>query len=137
MLQIKAALERRGAVASLSLTLAIETAGSRGGDHVRQPSQPASRACPDIRRYNKPYATTISSRSVFPESMRPPKPNKVETPWYGPVCPVVWEGWRREASPYPDPFDTDRSRPAVDIDPSRRPSVHNRRLITRKVRRRD
>src|SRR5260370_10648383 len=22
--------------------------------------------------------------------------------WYGPVCPVVWEGWRREASPYPD-----------------------------------
>ena len=19
-----------------------------------------------------------------------------------PVCPVVWEGWRREASPYPD-----------------------------------
>ena len=21
----------------------------------------------------------------------------------GPVCPVVWEGWRREASPYPDP----------------------------------
>ena len=20
----------------------------------------------------------------------------------GPVCPVVWEGWRREASPYPD-----------------------------------
>jgi hypothetical protein len=48
-------------------------------------------ACPAIRRSNKPYATTISSRSVFPES-----------PWYGPVCPVVWEGWRREASPYPD-----------------------------------
>jgi hypothetical protein len=22
--------------------------------------------------------------------------------WYGPICPVVWEGWRREASPYPD-----------------------------------
>jgi hypothetical protein len=21
---------------------------------------------------------------------------------YGPVCPVVWEGWSREASPYPD-----------------------------------
>ena len=30
------------------------------------------------------------------------KPNSVEPPWYGPVCPVVWEGWRREASPYPD-----------------------------------
>src|SRR5208282_1373861 len=56
----------------------------------------------DIRRSNKPYATTISSRSVFPEPMRPPKPNSVEPPWYGPVCPVVWEGWRRKASPYPD-----------------------------------
>ena len=21
---------------------------------------------------------------------------------YGPVCTVVWEGWSREASPYPD-----------------------------------
>jgi len=44
LLQITAALERRGAVASLSLTLAIQTAGSRGGDHVRQPSQPATRS---------------------------------------------------------------------------------------------
>ena len=24
----------------------------------------------------------------------------------GPVCPVVWEGWRREASPYPDQSPT-------------------------------
>jgi hypothetical protein len=64
--------------------------------------QQGSGACPVIRRSSKPYATPISSRSVFPESMRPPKPNSVEPPWYGPVCPVVWEGWRREASPYPD-----------------------------------
>lgn len=25
-----------------------------------------------------------------------------EPPWYGPVCPVVWEGRSREASSYPD-----------------------------------
>ena len=25
-----------------------------------------------------------------------------EPPWYGPVCPVVWEGWHREMPPYPD-----------------------------------
>ncbi len=31
-----------------------------------------------------------------------PKPNPVEPPWYGPVCPVVGEGWYREVSPYPD-----------------------------------
>ena len=63
-----------------------------------------SGACPDTRRSNKPYATTISTRSVFPNSMRPPKLNSVEPPWYGPVCPVVWEGRRREASPYPDHY---------------------------------
>ena len=34
--------------------------------------------------------------------MHPPKLNPIEPPWYGPVCPVVWEGRRRKASPYPD-----------------------------------
>ena len=29
----------------------------------------------------------------------------------GPVCPVVWEGWRREASPYPDQSQIARIRP--------------------------
>src|SRR5262245_31802696 len=27
--------------------------------------------------------------------------NSIEPPWYGPVCPVVWEGRGREAPPYP------------------------------------
>ena len=31
-----------------------------------------------------------------------PTLNPIEPPWYGPVCPVVWEGWRREVSPCPD-----------------------------------
>src|SRR5436190_15674593 len=31
-----------------------------------------------------------------------PSLNSIEPPWYGPVCPVVWEGRRREVSPYPD-----------------------------------
>ena len=35
-------------------------------------------------------------------SMSPQKLNPVEPPWYGPVCLVVWEGRRCEASPYPD-----------------------------------
>jgi hypothetical protein len=30
---------------------------------------------------------TISSRSDFPKSMRPPKPNSVEPPWYGTRMP--------------------------------------------------
>ena len=38
----------------------------------------------------------------LPRFMFPPKHNLVEPPWYGPVCPVVWEGRRCEASPYPD-----------------------------------
>ena len=44
LLQITAALERRGAVASMSLTVAIQTAGYRCGDQVRQPSQSAQRS---------------------------------------------------------------------------------------------
>lgn len=32
----------------------------------------------------------------------PLKLNPAEPPRYGPVCQVVWEGRRREASPYPD-----------------------------------
>src|SRR4051795_1094375 len=35
------------------------------------------------------------------ESHRRPL-NSIEPPWYGPVCPVVWEGRSREAPPYPD-----------------------------------
>ena len=31
-------------------------------------------------------------------------PNPGEPPWYGPVCPVVWEGRHREVPPYPDLF---------------------------------
>src|SRR5713101_2638575 len=61
-----------------------------------------SGACPDTRRSNKPCATTISTHSAFPDSSSPPKLNPVEPPWYGPVCPVVGEGWHREVSPYPD-----------------------------------
>ena len=38
----------------------------------------------------------------LPLIMRRLKLNSIEPPWYGPVCQVVWEGWRREASPYPD-----------------------------------
>src|ERR1700692_20724 len=30
------------------------------------------------------------------------KAQSAEPPWYGPVCPVVWEGRHREVSPYPD-----------------------------------
>src|SRR3984893_13680464 len=61
-----------------------------------------SGACPDTRRSNKPCATTISTHSVFPDFMSLPRLNPVEPPWYGPVCPVVGEGWHREVPPYPD-----------------------------------
>jgi hypothetical protein len=47
-------------------------------------------------------AITTSTHSVFPDSTSPLKLNPVEPPWYGPVCPVVGEGWHREVSPYPN-----------------------------------
>src|ERR1700730_11568254 len=61
-----------------------------------------SSACQDTQRFNRPCATTLSTPSVSPDSMSPPKLNPVEPPRYGPVCPLVWEGWHREVSPYPD-----------------------------------
>jgi hypothetical protein len=60
-----------------------------------------SGACPDTRRSNRPCATTTSTHSVS-DSISLSKLNPVEPPWYGPVCPVVWEGWYREVSPYLD-----------------------------------
>jgi len=53
-----------------------------------------------------------------------PRLNPVEPPWYGPVCPVVGEGWHREVPPYPDlrrisdgrrAMGMVRSRPNCDI----------------------
>ena len=61
-----------------------------------------SGACPDIRPSNRLCATRISPVSVFPASTFLATLNLIEPPWYGPVCPVVWEGWRHEVSPYPD-----------------------------------
>ena len=34
------------------------------------------------------------------DRMSPSTLNPVEPPWYGPVCPVVWEGRHREVPPY-------------------------------------
>ncbi len=48
----------------------------------------------------------FSTISAFPGFMSPQRLNPVEPPRYGSVCQVVWEGRRREASPYPDqPID--------------------------------
>src|SRR6516165_7519717 len=57
--------------------------------------RPVSGACPDIRPSNRLCATRISPVSVFPASTFLPTLNLIEPPWYGPVCPVVWEGWLR------------------------------------------
>src|SRR5437879_4224565 len=47
-----------------------------------QRSRPVRRrgsgACPDTRRSNRPCETTISTHSVFPDSMSPPKLNPVD-----------------------------------------------------------
>ena len=59
-------------------------------------------AWPDTWRSSRPYATTISTRSASPDSTPLLRLNPDEPPWYGPVCPVVWEGWHREVPPYPD-----------------------------------
>src|ERR1700676_4760233 len=56
----------------------------------------------DTRRFNTLYEIRCSTLLVSPESSCLCRLNSIEPPWYGPVCPVVWEGWRRETPPYPD-----------------------------------
>ena len=63
---------------------------------------------------SRPYATTISTRSASPDSTPLLRLNPDEPPWYGPVCPVVWEGWHREVPLYPDQCGFSRSRPSQD-----------------------
>src|SRR6516225_4342049 len=63
-----------------------------------------------IRPSNRPCAIRISPVSVFPTSTFLPTLNLIEPPWYGPVCPVVWEGWRCDVSPYPDQQILSRAR---------------------------
>src|SRR5438270_11829051 len=46
--------------------------------------------------------TLSSTRSAFLDWRHRQPLNPIEPPWYGPVCPVVWEGRSREAPPYPD-----------------------------------
>ena len=56
--------------------------------------------------------------------------NPVEPPWYGPVCPVVGEGWHREVSPYPDlrpKADPHRGPHFGRVMPRRRPPRQLRR----------
>jgi hypothetical protein len=40
--------------------------------------------------------------ACYPEAMQALTAVRVEPPWDRPVCPVVWEGWSREAPPHPD-----------------------------------
>ena len=55
-----------------------------------------------------------STRSAFPDWRHSQELNSIEPPWYGPVCPVVWEGRSREAPPYPDLCAEKRIRPAAE-----------------------
>lgn len=76
---------------------------SRSSPHRSLPvHRRGSGACPDTRRFNTLYKITCSTLLAAPESSCLCRLNSIEPPWYGPVCPVVWEGWRRETSPYPD-----------------------------------
>ena len=56
----------------------------------------------DIRRCNMALRNADFDSLGLPRLACPQDAQPVEPPWYGPVCPVVWEGWSREASPYPD-----------------------------------
>jgi RNA-directed DNA polymerase len=66
---------------------------------VRRPVFGAWRGMPPS---SKPCPTRIFARSTFPDWRCHRPHNLTEPPWYGPVCPVVWEEGSREAPSYPD-----------------------------------
>jgi hypothetical protein len=62
------------------------------------------------------------------------KLNPIEPPWYGPVCPVVWEGRHREGSPYPDHgAKTVVSAPALRGKPDYHVEAGRRRVVSAPV----
>jgi hypothetical protein len=56
----------------------------------------------------------IAGETLHALAKRHDLPRNLEPPWYGPVCPVVWEGRRREAPPL--------SRSILKIDLQKSPS---------------
>ena len=58
------------------------------------------------------------------DRMSPSTLNPVEPPWYGPVCPVVWEGRHREVPPYPDQSPLCRARHKGESLPSSQSRTH-------------
>ncbi len=56
----------------------------------------------DTRRSNKPTQRRVRVARTSPNLCARPSLTRSNRRGTGPVCPVVWEGWRREASPYPD-----------------------------------
>ena len=68
--------------------------------------QRASGECQVTRRSNKRCAITISTRSVYPDSLFLPKHNPIEPPWYVTRMPGGVTGKAREGLPMSinDPF---------------------------------
>ena len=79
---------RNGRTASRNYAAAACRSSSRRSRPVHPPD---FGACHHIRRCSKPCATMRSMISDSPGFMSPQLLNPVEPPWYGPVCPVVWE----------------------------------------------
>src|SRR6516225_6172597 len=75
---------RTGTTASMNCAIVAYRSSMRRSPPVRRP---VSGACPDIRRSNRPCATTISTHSVSPDSMSRSRLNPVEPPWYATRTP--------------------------------------------------
>ena len=100
-----AALRRLG----VRKDLAAKTAGSAYGPWWISNSPALSYALPNA---------FFDRLGLAPVRCRPARLLR-RTAVYGPVCTVVWEGWSREAPPYPDCFDFLSRRPVPDESAAR------------------
>ena len=60
-----------------------------------------------------PSRTPTSTHTAYPAWLLVDGLKLTEPPWYGPVCPVVWEGGSREAPPYPNSDEGKRELPTA------------------------
>ncbi len=84
------------AISGAQATRRVRASGQRGRLQPERPVATELHECPAPRLHQRSLQTSGSASHGLVNAQ------SAEPPWYGPVCPVVWEGWHREMPPYPD-----------------------------------
>ena len=82
-------------------TVTVEGRRFRMKDVIDRQSVPPPVSVLKPTSSNPPIYGNFTPAVASPDSTTQLRLNPDEPPWYGPVCPVVWEGRHCEVPPYP------------------------------------